>query len=138
MRLLEDAEFTVGIQCLVFHNDCLLLGHRVNTFGHGSWGLPGGKLKRGETFLEAAHRELMEEVGLELTSARVVALVDPAESISYHLQVGVLVEKWTGIVSLCEPSKCDRWQFFSTAELPCPLFVSALPVIDKFRAGVFH
>jgi ADP-ribose pyrophosphatase YjhB (NUDIX family) len=44
------------------HRQVLLL-QRADT---GGWGLPGGFMEPGETLEETAHREVMEETGLEI------------------------------------------------------------------------
>ncbi len=36
----------------------------------GFWGVPGGKVERGESLQEALRREFLEEVGLELSNVR--------------------------------------------------------------------
>jgi ADP-ribose pyrophosphatase YjhB (NUDIX family) len=36
----------------------------------GLWGVPGGKVEWGESLLEAVHREVLEETGLELDDVR--------------------------------------------------------------------
>ena len=53
---------------LVFRDGKLLITQRPAS-GHlaGLWEFPGGKLEPGETFEQALHRELMEELGIEVT-----------------------------------------------------------------------
>lgn len=48
----------------VWRGDEVLLIQRASTLGHGRWSLPGGKVERGESEFEAAHRELLEETGV--------------------------------------------------------------------------
>lgn len=48
------------------NGDILLLHRSYNdTFEPGKWCLPGGKVEEGESFLEGAERELLEETGLD-------------------------------------------------------------------------
>lgn len=45
----------------------MLLGRRAGTgYGAGLWGLPGGRVERGEALRDAAVRETWEEVGLRV------------------------------------------------------------------------
>jgi 8-oxo-dGTP diphosphatase len=48
----------------VWRGDKVLLVQRGSALGRGRWSLPGGKVEPGETTLEAAHRELLEETGV--------------------------------------------------------------------------
>lgn len=47
---------------LVQHGDAFLLVRP--SYGHKKWSVPGGGVKRGETYEDAARRELQEEVNL--------------------------------------------------------------------------
>ena len=56
--------FTVGSMCVIERNDgrMLLIRHLYRK----RWGIPGGLLQRNETPVDAARREVFEEVGLEV------------------------------------------------------------------------
>jgi 8-oxo-dGTP pyrophosphatase MutT (NUDIX family) len=56
--------FSVGAMCVIERDDGARLFIR-HSYRQG-WGLPGGLLKRGEHAADAAQRETLEEVGLEI------------------------------------------------------------------------
>jgi 8-oxo-dGTP pyrophosphatase MutT (NUDIX family) len=60
----------------------------------GQWALPGGRCDPGETQVQAALRELHEELGLELAPADVLGLLDDYPTRSGYLITPVVV--WAG------------------------------------------
>lgn len=79
----------VGIGVVVWHEDRVLLVRRNKPPRRGHWSLPGGAQQLGETVAEAARREVMEEVGLEVELGAIVATVDlierdPDQRVRYH------------------------------------------------------
>jgi ADP-ribose pyrophosphatase YjhB (NUDIX family) len=60
---------TLGVKCLVLRDGRVLL---VRTTYDRYWSLPGGGVERGESFADAARREVREETGLVLTSPRLL------------------------------------------------------------------
>jgi len=56
------------LAAVIQKNDCLLVCQRPFQKRHGGlWEFPGGKVEDGETDLEAARRELQEELGVHVT-----------------------------------------------------------------------
>jgi mutator protein MutT len=79
----------VGVGAVVFDGDQVILVRRGSPPAYGAWSLPGGAVEVGETLEEAIVREVAEEIGLEVTPADVVAVLeriflDPAGKVEYH------------------------------------------------------
>ena len=66
----------VGVGVVVWREDKFLLVQRGKEPNKGQWSIPGGAQELGETVFAAAHREVGEETGLEVTSLRLVDVVD--------------------------------------------------------------
>ncbi len=124
----------VGVQAIVFDDTKtkILLGKRKNCFGAGSWGLPGGHLEFGESFEEAAIRELDEETGLKIKKVFILgAFNTPLLPNTHHVQIGCIVEEYEGKPEITEPEKCDDLNFYSLNELPSPIFFGSKPILEK-------
>jgi 8-oxo-dGTP pyrophosphatase MutT (NUDIX family) len=62
----HDTLYVTGCGILLIKDDKILLQLRKDV---NQWGIPGGLMELGETFLECAIREVFEETGLAVNSA---------------------------------------------------------------------
>ena len=117
-----------GVKCLVTcHDRVLLVRH---TYGSPAWDVPGGAIKRGESPLSAAHREMEEELGLDAVAwasiGEIHGSVDHRRDVihCFHAEV-------------CEPAlRIDRGEleevdWFPRGALPTDLAPYAEPVITR-------
>jgi 8-oxo-dGTP pyrophosphatase MutT (NUDIX family) len=76
---------TLGVRCILVRDGrVLLVRHTYERW----WYLPGGGVKRGESFAEAAQREVAEETGLRVDGLRVLhAYLSEAEGKVDHVVV---------------------------------------------------
>ena len=70
----NNIQFFIAVKALIVFNGKFLIVRRSNQARdmHGVWELPGGRLEFGESPEYALLREIKEEVGLELTTLKVV------------------------------------------------------------------
>jgi 8-oxo-dGTP pyrophosphatase MutT (NUDIX family) len=88
IALVEADDTAVGTALLLTLRAPGLRAHR------GQWALPGGRCDQGETQVQAALRELHEELGLERKPADVLGLLDDYPTRSGYLITPVVV--WAG------------------------------------------
>lgn len=63
------------VGCFLEYQDKILLLHRQEQTSQGNlWGIPGGKLEKNETPLEAAIRETKEETGFDISNQPIIYL----------------------------------------------------------------
>jgi 8-oxo-dGTP diphosphatase len=66
----------VGVGVVVLKDDHVLLIQRGKPPRTGQWSIPGGKQELGETWRDAAHREVREETGLDIELIGLIDVVD--------------------------------------------------------------
>jgi phosphoglycolate phosphatase len=78
------------------------------------WGIPGGKIKWGETAEAALHREIREETALEITNIQFVLVQDCIRSKEFYREAHFLLLNYTcdtsgGQVVLNDEAEEFKW-----------------------------
>ena len=115
---------SIGVGVLVWRDKQLLLGKRLIEGGQSCWQFPGGHLEHGESVLDCARREVLEETSLNIKKLRHIGFTDKAFTIGQHQYITLLVSSDydSGTAEVLEPDKCELWQWFDYRQLPEPLF----------------
>ncbi|MGP4000223.1 nucleotide triphosphate diphosphatase NUDT15 [Streptomyces sp. 8N706] len=127
----------VGVGALLVRSDgAVLIGHRIKRGEPESWCLPGGHVEAGETFEEAAVREIAEESGIhEVAEARAFTVALHTGGDRTQVTAGVLarLEAPDAVATTPEPEVFDRWIWARPDELPAPLFPASAALLAAWR-----
>lgn len=115
--------FIPGVRAiLVNHQGEILLQRRTDV---PLWGLPAGSVELDETALEALHREVKEETGLDIVTAEPMGLYcGPTQKFTYSngdriqcFSLAFIVRQWSGI-PLPDGKEGTDLRFFSLSKIP--------------------
>lgn len=92
----------------------------------------------GESFIEAARREVLEETGIKIKKIKVTSVqYDLAGDDAHFLAVGILATDWKGEPRVMEPDEVTEWRWFDIKKLPKPMFKPAAKVIKNYLGKIF-
>jgi 8-oxo-dGTP diphosphatase len=121
--------------------------------GHRLWGLPGGRIRPGESPVHAAIRDIREETGTDVELVDLVGLytltdagpspagLSAADAGLPDVMVHVFRVRFTGEATLNAPGKICRLSWYDAASLPQPVTATARwAVVDALagRSGVLR
>jgi ADP-ribose pyrophosphatase YjhB (NUDIX family) len=122
-----------GVKCLIrnSHGDILLV--RLN-YSHRRWVLPGGGVRHGETYKDAAYRELKEETGITKV---MLDRIGSYESTFEYKRVAVEAYKGVALTQevTIDPIEIAEYGWFKEDALPydiAPSVTRILGMDEKF------
>jgi len=112
----------VAMGVVVHKNDQILLIQRAKEPYIGSWSLPGGAQKIGETVFQGAAREVLEETGLQTHDHQLIDIVDSIHrdangKVEYHytlIEVSCLYQ--TGNLRAGDDALSAKWVSYDEIE----------------------
>lgn len=98
----------------------------------GTWTLPAGKVKYGETLVEAAKRKVKEEVNLDVNSFKIISIADDINEHAHFLTIGLYTENFSGDVDLRNTEEHTEYKFFRMYDLPQNLCEPSQKIIKNY------
>lgn len=125
MNQVADARPLVGVGVLVWQDGNVLLGLRRGSHGAGTWSPPGGHLEFGEEPIDCLRRETEEEAGIGIKDVEFVGITNDIflEEGRHYVTLFYRAHLASGAPRVCEPEKCDAWEWWPWEALPENLFL---------------
>lgn len=130
---MEENRPKIGTGVIIIKDNKVLLGQRKNSLGSGTWCFPGGHLEFGEDFETCSKRETLEETGINIKNVQFVTITNDVFKTEnkHYVTVFMSADYDFGEVTLTEPDKFEKWDWFDWNNLPEPLFSPILTLIKQ-------
>ena len=131
-RLIRNAPCAAVV---VVRDGKVLLGTRAKPPFEGMWEVPGGFVERGEHPVDAAVREVREELGIEVTLTGLVGVYLEVSSRGDPLQITVYQGTTTDAEATPDPTEVSDWGWFAPEDIPAEMAGRHRLRIDDWLAG---
>lgn len=119
----------------------ILVGKRTGSHAP-FYSIPGGHLELGETFEEAAIKEVKEETGLTLLHPKVLGVTNNlrtyARENKHYVSIILLATDFEGEARVMEPQKCESWFWCLPANIPKPHFDASEFAVECWLKNQFY
>lgn len=132
----------IGIGVIIFNAEGkILIGKRTGSHAP-YYSIPGGHLEMGESFEEAAIKEVFEETGLTIKNPEVFCVTNNLETLKkegkHYISISLLVKNFKGRPVVKEPGKCEGWLWVDPHDLPRPHFDASEMAIRCYFENKFY
>jgi len=136
----ESKRPKVGVAVVIWQGGKILMLKRHGSHGAGTWSIPGGHLEYEESWEACAKREVMEEVGINITNIRFFAATNDifADEGKHFISIWVECDLVSGEPKIMEPHKILDLQWCTLQDLPVPLFEPCWRNLRAIRPELFQ
>lgn len=124
----------IGVSVLIKHQGKMLFILRNGAHGYGQWSCPGGHIDFGETALNAAKRESLEEVGVSIGAIHFVGYTDDffVDTDKHYVTLWYVADWISGEAHIAEPKEVQEVRWLHLSEIPGDLFLPLANAVRKF------
>jgi 8-oxo-dGTP diphosphatase len=97
-----------------------------------------GHVERGETAIDAAHREAVEEIAVDDLALEFVTAMQRTQHdlpIDERIDFFFVARSWSGEPRIVEPEKCAELRWCRLDDLPDPVVPHERSVLESIRSG---
>jgi ADP-ribose pyrophosphatase YjhB (NUDIX family) len=117
------------------HDDDVLLSRRAREPWRGHWEIPGGYVDQGEHPMDAARREVREEVGVDVGDLELVDVLVHEWSPGEWVQNTVYVARvGADLVVRADPAEVTECRWFPLADLPAEMALGQRECVARWAA----
>lgn len=98
----------------------------------GTWTLPAGKIKYGETIFEAAIRKVKQEVNLDISDIDIVSIADDINEYAHFVTLGLIARNYSGVINLGNTQEHVAYDWFDLNNLPQNLCEPSKKIINNY------
>lgn len=137
---MEREKTGIGVAVAVWKDEKILIGEDHTKGEKMVYGVPGGHWDGGETLIQAAKREVMEEAGIEIDNihiASVYELYNEARQ-KWYVTIGFQASWKKGIPKNESEKTRKKWFWCDPNNLPSPMFEPDVVLIKRCLTGMIY
>jgi len=104
----------------------------------GTWIFPAGKVKKGETIIEAAVRKVKEETNLDIKNPKIISIADDINEYAHFVTIGLVCYDYKGNISLGKKEEHVDYKFFDINDLPENLCEPSKNIVYNYKNKIIY